>query len=91
MVELVSDRTFFIDRCVGRVAGLARLVILGSGLDTRAYRLACLPKNCHVYEVCKQAVRLLAKLHAMTLGWLIMPLPHAPVAVPLSKRLTRRR
>jgi hypothetical protein len=55
MVELVSDRTFFIDRCVGRVAGLARLVILGSGLDMRAYRLACLPEHCHVYEVCRQA------------------------------------
>lgn len=51
MVELVSDRTYFIDRCISSVAGLSRLVILGSGLDMRAYRLNTLRDDCHIYEV----------------------------------------
>ena len=51
MVELVSERTLFIDRCVGRTPQLKNLVILGSGLDMRPYRLLSMRDDCVTYEV----------------------------------------
>lgn len=52
LVDHIALRTLVIDDVCERAtkAGLAQVVILGAGFDTRAYRLPCL-HDAHVFEV----------------------------------------
>jgi methyltransferase (TIGR00027 family) len=78
LVDHLALRSAAIDQAVREAAGVSQLVLLGAGLDARAYRLDCL-QAVTVFEVDHPASQTYKRARAQSLAPLAKSLRYVPV------------